>query len=358
MRISGDVVEELVKSPGSWLSMRKATGIAISSRVRLARNVAGSAFPGWAGEEERVGLCSRLQEVIGKMDTLPNPTFLDMGALDAMQKDVLQERHLISYEIAQRGRGSAVAVADDEGLAIMINEEDHLRLQAIAPGMQLREIWHKLDSVDSEIETRVEYAFSDKLGYLTACPSNVGTGLRASVMVHLAGLRLLNEVEPVVRGLEKLGLTVRGLFGEGTEAYGNMFQISNQQTLGESEDALVEGLIERVEEVIGHEEHARRRIEESRGTYLADVVARARGILLNCRVLMSQEAVELLSALRLGVELGLVGNLKVGRLNEIMLLTQPGHLQTIANRVLAPEERDQLRARMVRDKLKGTSLLV
>ena len=352
------VVDELIKNPGSWLSMHKDTGVVISSRVRLARNIADAAFPGWAGEEERVRLCRALVESISALDAIGPSLFLDMGAIDLMDKDVLRERHLISQELCERGRGSGVAIADEEQLAIMINEEDHLRLQAMAPGMHLREIWARLDAVDNELDGRVRYAFSERLGYLTACPSNVGTGMRASVMMHLAGLKLMDEVDAVINGLEKLGLTVRGLWGEGTEAHGNMFQVSNQQTLGESETEILDGLIGMVEEVIEHERNARLRMVEKRSRRLTDAVARARGILLNCRILSSREAVALLSDLRLGVELALIGGLKIARINEIMLLTQPGHLQKMAGRILSPEERDELRAQVVRTKLEGVKLLV
>lgn len=352
------IIDELVKSPGSWLSMRKATGIVMSSRVRLARNVAGVAFPGWAGEEERVQLCARLQEVLGGLASFAKPVFLDMGTLDSIEREILRERHLISMELSERGRGSAVALAPDEQIALMINEEDHLRLQAMSPGLNLKQIWQELDAIDSEIEERVEYAFSDAQGYLTACPSNVGTGLRASVMLHLAGLRLLQEVEPVVNGLEKLGLAVRGLLGEGTEAHGNMYQISNQQTLGEGEEEIIDGLLEIIDEVIWHEQNARTRLLERSANQLTDTVARARGVLVNCRILSSQEALDLLSDLRLGVEMGMIGNLKTERINELVLLTQPGHLQKIAGKVLSPEERDVLRAQVVQGRLKGVSLLV
>ncbi|MCE9614040.1 MAG: protein arginine kinase [Lentisphaerae bacterium] len=351
------IIDELIKSPGSWLSMRKSTGVVISSRVRLARNVANVAFPGWAGEDERIRLCQRLTTVLGGLRSIPNPVFLDMGTLDTIDKDILRERHLISHELCERGRGSALALSAEERLSVMINEEDHLRLQAMSPGLNLPAMWQELDALDSEIEEQVEYAFTDTRGYLTACPSNVGTGLRASVMLHLAGLRMLGEVDAVVNGLEKLGLAVRGLLGEGTEAHGNMFQISNQQTLGESEDEIMDSLMQIIHEVVWHEQNARARMAEQNANRLADTVARARGILLNCRVLSSQEALDFLSDVRLGVEMGLIGNLKIERLNEIMLLTQPGHLQKMARKVLSPEERDVLRAEIVQSRLKGTSLL-
>ncbi len=352
------IFDELVKSPGAWLSMRRATGVVMSSRVRLARNLSGMAFPGWAGEAERVQVSGRLREVLGRLRTLANPLFLDMGALDSLERDILCERHLISQELCDRGRGSALVLAHQEHIALMINEEDHLRLQALAPGLELKRIWQELDAIDSEIEEHVEYAFSDTQGYLTSCPSNVGTGLRASVMLHLAGLRILGEVDAVVNGLEKLGLAVRGLLGEGTDAHGNMYQVSNQQTLGDSEERLIDHLLDVVAEVIRHEQNARARLAERGPHHLADTVARARGLLLNCRILATQEALDLLSDLRLGVELGLVGNLKTERINELVLLTQPGHLQKLAGKVLSPEERDVFRAQVVQSRLKGTSLLV
>lgn len=352
------IFDELVKSPGSWLSMRKATGIVMSSRVRLARNVAGVAYPGWAGESERVQVWGRLRQVLGNLRTLENPVFLDMGTLDTLERDILRERHLISLELCERGRGSAVALGQQERVALMINEEDHLRMQAMAPGLEIKRIWQELDVIDSEIEEHVEYAFSETQGYLTACPSNVGTGLRASVMLHLAGLHLLSEVEPVINGLEKLGLAVRGLLGEGTEAQGHMYQVSNQQTLGESEEQIIDQLLAIINEVVWHEQNARERLRERGPHHLADTVARARGLLLNCRILASQEALDLLSDLRLGVEMGLVGNLRAERINELVLLTQPGHLQKLAGKVLSPEERDVLRAQVVQSRLKGTCLLV
>jgi protein arginine kinase len=238
----------------------------------------------------------------------------------------------------------------------MINEEDHLRLQAISPGMNLPAVWDRVNALDTELESRLEYAFSPQLGYLTACPSNVGTGLRASVMMHLSGLRLTNEIQAVVKGLGKLGIAVRGLLGEGTEAHGNMFQVSNQGTLGEAEDAIIEGLIEVVAELTQHEQNARARLMEGRRTYVLDQIGRAYGVLSHARVLSSQEAIDMLSALRLGLELKLIDGLSISGLNEIMLLTQPGHLQKMAGHPLGPEERDELRASTVKRELGNVAI--
>ena len=347
------VVDELVQRPGSWLASAKGTGVVISSRVRLARNLVNHAFPGWAGEDECRRVCDKIVSVCEPLASSDGGVFLDMATLSNVDRDVLCERHLISTELAGKGAGSGVVVADGEQVAIMINEEDHLRLQAIAPGMRLQEVWHKLDAIDSDIESRLQYAFSAELGYLTACPSNVGTGLRASVMLHLSGLKLTEDIDPVLKGLDRMGLAVRGLLGEGTEAFGNMFQISNQSTLGETEEEIVERLVKVVEEVVGHEQNARARLMERRPAYVHDQVGRAFGILTHARVLSSKEAIDLLSGLRLGVEMGLVGKLDMGAINEIMVLTQPGHLQKMAGQTLGPEERDEMRSKLVRQRLQN-----
>ena len=350
------VIDELVKRPGLWLSPEQSAGIVISSRVRLARNVRGHAFPEWAEDPERRELCQQLRDALTSVRSLADASFVDMEALDDVDTDVLRERHLISSELAEGDAGSGLVVAGDERIAVMINEEDHLRLQAITPGMNLPAVWEKIDAVDTDLESRVAYAFSPTLGYLTACPTNVGTGLRASVMMHLSGLRLANDAEAVIRGLERIGFTVRGLLGEGTEAYGNMFQISNQSTLGETEEAIIERLTGIASLLACHEQNARERLMEDRRIYVADQIARAFGVLMNARLLSSKEAVDLLSGLRLGVELGLVSGLTLGRINEIMLLTQPGHLQKMTGRVIDSDERDEVRAGIVRRRLKGVSI--
>lgn len=345
------ITDDLIKRPGLWLAQGKRKGIVISSRVRLARNLRDHPFPGWAQEVERVHISEELRAALGHVPGLREASFFDMAKLEDVDREVLKERHLISYELAEKGVGSGLVVARDEQVAVMINEEDHLRLQAISPGLDLRSVWEQISAADSVLERHVRYAFSPRLGYLTACPTNVGTGLRASVMLHLSGLRLANEVEPVIKGLEKLGLAVRGILGEGTEAYGNMFQISNQATLGETEEAIIGYLIKIAEEVASHEEHARVRLLEERRTYLVDQVGRAFGILTNARLLTSQEAVDLLSGLRLGIELELVHGLSLDQVNEMMLLTQPGHLQKMAGRKIEPGERDIARADMIRERL-------
>jgi protein arginine kinase len=279
-----------------------------------------------------------------------------MESVGEIDRAVLLERHVISRELAEKGEGSALVLAEEEGIAVMVNEEDHLRLQAIAPGMDLHSVWDRIDKVDSALECRVPYAFSHTVGYLTACPSNVGTALRASVMLHLSGLKLTNDLDGVLNGVEKLGYAVRGLMGEGTDASGNLFQISNQGTLGQTEKAILDGLTALVDEVAGHERNARARLLEDRREDVLDHVARAYGVLMNARVLPSSEAIELLCALRLGVELGLVRHMPAPRVHELLLLTQPGHLQKMTGSVLDPETRDVVRATLVRRRMRGALL--
>jgi len=344
-------VEDLVERPGAWLSMGPETGVAISSRIRLARNIRGAAFPGWAGQEESVRIADSIFEALGKVSELERALVLRIDQLDPVDRQILRERHLISNELVDRGKGSGLVVTSDESVAVMVNEEDHLRLQVISPGINLDRLWARIDAIDSSLEEHLTYSFSPDIGYLTACPTNVGTGLRASVMVHLPGLSLMNEVEPVVKGLSKIGLAVRGLLGEGTEAAGNMFQISNQVTLGQSEVEIIGRLSEVVNEVILHEQNARQRLMEGREFQVRDLVGRAHGILRQAHLMTSREMLDLLSGLRLGIELELVRNADVKLVNELMLLTQPGHLQRIMKQTISPEERDVVRARIVRERL-------
>ena len=299
---------------------------------------------------------SKLSAVIAALPSMQRSMVLDMGKLDTTDKHVLSERHLISVDQSEKGAGSGVVVREDESVSIMVNEEDHLRIQVMSPGSNIQDVWQQINEVDSELEKNVSYAFSRRLGYLTACPSNVGTGLRASLMLHLAGLNLLNEVEQVVNGLTKIGLAVRGLLGEGTEASGNMFQISNQTTLGESEEQITRRLGRIALEVADHEHNARVRLMNDREVYVRDYVGRAVGVMLNVHLLSSHEMLNLLSAIKLGVDLGLVQNVDKTGISELMLLTQPGHMQRMQAKELSPEERDEARAAVVRSKLKRMSI--
>ncbi len=344
-------LSDLLKQSGSWLAPGCETGIVVSSRVRLARNLSKTPFPGWASEDAREGVWKSLQPVLEGLEFFKDGLTVPMADTDELDKHILFERHLISRELAEKGRGSAVVVSTDENLAIMINEEDHLRLQAIRPGMDLRQTWQNINAVDDQIEQKMAYAFSARLGYLTACPTNVGTGMRASVMLHVPGLVLMNEINPIVKGMGKIGLAVRGLWGEGTEATGNMFQVSNQISLGEKEENIISNLEQIVLEIVEHEKNARGRLLDRKDAVLRDHVGRAYGILAHAHILTSREALDLLSGLRLGIDVGLLKSMNRQVIDELLLLTQPGHLQKIMKKQLKPKDRDAARALLVRRKL-------
>jgi protein arginine kinase len=349
-------LDELVKQPGAWLKVGENTGIIVSSRVRLARNLSGRPFPGWADEEQSVRLLRDLYPILNRLPACPDPVMLEIPGLNRMEKEILIERHLMSRDLAEKGKGSAVVLTRDESIAIMVNEEDHIRMQAMSPGLNLQELWKRIDAVDSELERGVEYAFSPQLGYLTACPTNVGTGIRASVMLHLPGLVLMNEINSIIKAVNKMGLAVRGLWGEGTDAAGNMFQLSNQTTLGETEQAIIERLEKIVAEINEHEHSSRTRLMEQKENQLRDHLGRALGILTHANMLNSKETLDMLSAIRLGLELGLMTGWPRAMIDELFVLIQPGHLQKLEGKVIGSEKRDLARARLIREKLRRESV--
>ncbi len=348
------IISDLIQQSGAWLSSGEGENIVISSRVRLARNLRDAAFPDWAGDDEAERIWTDLRPILQDLESLTPSLGVSMGELNDLDKQILFERHLISRDHAEKGKGSGLVIRQDESVAIMVNEEDHLRLQSIRPGLDLLGTWETMDKVDTAIEEKVRYAFSPQLGYLTACPTNVGTGMRASVMLHLPGLVLMNEIGPIIKGMSKIGLAVRGLWGEGTEATGNMFQISNQITLGEREADILSNLEQIVTEIVEHEKNARARLMERRETVLRDHVGRAYGILSNCYILSSKEALDLFSGLRLGIELGILKDVDRRVVDELLLLTQPGHLQKLEGKELKARERDRARAELVRRKVTET----
>lgn len=329
--------------------------IVMSSRVRLARNLQHAAFPGWAKKPERVRLLEQIQPAVETLPEMKGCFSATMDALSSLDKQILVERHLISREHAAKSAGSGLVLNHDESLCMMINEEDHLRMQALRPGLQLKEAWAAIDHVDSELETRLDFAFDNELGYLTACPTNIGTGIRVSAMLHLPGLVLGEQINPIIQSVNKLGLAVRGLYGEGTEALGNVFQVSNQMTLGESEAAIVERLDKVLSQIIEHEENARQMLLEKKPKSVYNHIGRAYGILANAHSISSKETMNLLSLMRLGVDLGLFPGVDRSLADELFIVTQPAHLQVQHTEKLSPEERDLLRADMVRDRLKNVS---
>lgn len=352
------IVDEMLKNSRAWISPRGSSGVVVSSRIRLARNVSGSAFPWRSGSDESKRLFEKLYVALTSLELLDNAIVLPMEDMSAVDREVLCERRLISRELVNKGAGSGVVVADKQRVSIMINEEDHLRMQVIRPGLNLKSAWKLMDGIDSELESYVSYAYSSELGYLTACPSNVGNGLRVSVMLHLPGLKLMDEIDRVITGLNRMGMAVRGTFGEGSDDFGNMYQISNQTTLGVSESDIVKRVHDVAQTLVKTEHNARARLMEKREVYVCDYVKRAYGISKHAEIVSSGEGLDLLSALRLGMEFDMLGGVSVSRINELMLAIQPGHLQKNAKNELSVEERDILRAQLIRKKIKGIELRI
>lgn len=328
-----------------------ADRIVMSSRVRLARNLNQFPFPGFAKKADRVKSYEAIRPAVESLPQMADSFSESMDTLTPLDKQILVERHLISREHAAKSAGSGLVLNREESLSVMINEEDHLRMQSLRPGLQIKEAWQAIDAVDSALEKKLDYAFSSELGYLTACPTNLGTGIRVSAMLHLPALVLAEQINQIIQAVGKLGLAVRGLYGEGTEALGNVFQVSNQMTLGESEPEIVERLNKVLLQLIEHEENARASLMEKKPRTVYNHVGRAYGILANAHSISSKETMNQLSLMRLGVDLGLFPDTERSLVDELFILTQPAHLQKRYTEKLNAEERDLLRSDMLRDRL-------
>lgn len=344
----------LLKNPADWMTgAAKGTGVVLTSRVRLARNLHREPFPGWSTKERRMDLLDRLKPEVEALPEMKNGFSQELDGLTSLQKQVLVERHLISREQAARGEGSAAIVNRKQALCLMINEEDHLRMQAIRPGLALGEAYELVSSIDTQLESNLEFAFDHELGYLSACPTNLGTGMRASAMLHLPGLVLSDQIAQVLQAVGKLQLAVRGFFGEGTESLGNLFQISNQSTLGESEETIIRRLERVIEQVVSHERNARLKLFEDDAEMVFDRVGRAYGTLRHAHIIASKEALNLLSLLRLGAELEFFPPKTGGTCDSLLMEIQPAHLQLHSGKKLTPEQRDAIRAEIIRTRLQS-----
>ena len=343
----------VLATAGEWL---RGEGphhqIVISSRVRFARNLRDRPFPGWAKKAERTSILDLVRPYVEELSEMQDSFSEGLQELSALDRQVLVERHLISREHAAKGAGSAVVVNRRQTLSVMINEEDHLRMQSIRSGLQLKQAFKLVDKIDTALENRLEFAFDERLGYLTACPTNVGTGMRASAMLHLPGLVLSELINQVIQAVSKIGLAVRGLYGEGTEAMGNLFQISNQTTLGEKEEEIINRLTKVIETIIEKEHDARQVLLQKKQNTLSDQIGRAYGVLTFAHAMASKEALNLLSIIKLGVDLGAFPEERRLPIDELFIDTQPAHLQKSSQQKLNAEERDHLRAQIIRERLK------
>ena len=347
---------DLTQRTGEWLrGAGPMQEVVISSRVRLARNLAGMPFLSRCSPQQTAELEKRLRDEILAAGPAKTMFYVDVAAAREIDRRLLVERHLISRQHARSPHPRGVAISDNETVAIMINEEDHLRMQVIRSGLQLSQAVEEINRIDDLLEDRLDFAFHSRYGYLTACPTNVGTGIRVSVMLHLPALKLTGEIEKVFQAARDMRVAVRGLYGEGTDAAGDFYQVSNQTTLGKSEEQIVEEFRDQViPQIIKYELTVRQALLKNQRPVVEDKVFRAAGLLRSARLISSEETLYLLSMLRAGVNLGLIEQPDLKIINELFLLTQPAHLQKILSREMDRQARDEARAHYVRSRL-GTS---
>lgn len=333
------------------------TDVVISSRIRIARNLTGKPFPMLATTQQAQEVLEQLTAVAQTEELQHYGPFetIELSRLTELERRVLVEKHLISPNLANESRSGAVVLSENEAVSIMVNEEDHLRIQCLYPGLQIKEAWGLASRIDDIFEEATDYAFDERRGYLTSCPTNVGTGIRSSVMMHLPGLVLTQQINRILSAITQVGLAVRGIYGEGSEATGNLFQISNQITLGQSEGEIIENLYNVVRQIIEHERAARNRLLEDSKVRLEDRIQRSYGILSHAMIMDSKEAAQRLSDVRLGIDLNLIQDVTPQAMNEMMVLTQPGFLQQVFNEKMSPELRDVRRAELIRKQLQSES---
>lgn len=347
----------LIKHPADWMIGAEVdNAIVLTSRIRLARNIRLLPFPGWATKDQRRQAMETILPVIQELPSMKDAFAQTLSGLTSVQKQVLVERHLISREHAARTEGSAAVIERRQSLSIMVNEEDHLRMQSIRPGLNLRVAYDALSEVDDSLQETLTFAYDRKLGYLTTCPTNLGTGLRASAMLHLPALVLSDQIGQVLHAIGRMGLAVRGLYGEGTESLGNLYQISNQSTLGESESHIIERLERVISQVAQHEANARLKLLEDDRLMLHDKIGRSYGLLLHAWLMDSKEALNHLSLIRLGANMGFFPMETVRLCDNLLMEIQPAHLQLQSGKKLTPEQRDESRGQIIRSHLQNVPL--
>ncbi len=326
--------------------------IVISSRVRLARNINDIPFPHLLPEQEAKTIIKNVYETLRADANLgQNIELYNMAELPEEHKILLSEMHLISPDLASSKNG-AVIVNQDETISIMINEEDHLRIQVMLPGLQLDEAFKEIDKIDDLLEAKLDFAFDEKIGYLTACPTNVGTGMRASVMMHLPVLTMMDQMGQIFATISQVGLVVRGIYGEGSQAKGNLYQISNQITLGKSEEDIIQNVMGVTRQILMSERKIRENLSGEARVRLEDRILRSYGILTNAKIISSQEALAYISDVKLGVDMGIIKDLEPLVLNSLFITTGPAYIQGISNTEMSPVERDLYRADFIRQKIR------
>ncbi len=345
-------LENLAHTSGEWLrGSGPQADIVMSSRIRLARNLAEYPFISRAVDQDRFEIEKSLREAIVKSDLDSKLDYMDVSQLEGLDRQFLVERQLISREHAEGQGARGVAIDPQERMSLMINEEDHLRIQVMHSGLDLESAWEEISHIDDLISDHVLYAFNPQFGYLTACPTNVGSGLRVSVMLHLPALVITRQIEKVFRSLQKINLAVRGLYGEGSQAMGDFYQISNQITLGRTESVLIKQVGDVIPVIIEYERQARQVLVKESQQNLHDKVSRAYGILRTAQTISSEETMHLLSSVRMGVNLGLISEIEIPMINQLFIHTQPAHLQKLRGVELDTADRNIERARYLRRQL-------
>ena len=327
--------------------------VAISSRIRLARNLEAYPFTPRLTGAQGIDILGKVRDAVfnNQSEDFAGLSYLEIKTLNPIDKQLLVEKHLISPDFAEGDANRAVIVSKDEKISIMVNEEDHLRLQCIFPGMQLETAWQLCSRLDTQLEKKLDFAFDKSNGYLTCCPTNTGTGIRASVMLHLPALSMTGYIKGILETCSKLGVAVRGMYGENSEAAGNMFQISNQVTLGQTEEEIITGIVNITAQISEQERILRAELYRQSPMRFEDRVFRSLGILKNARIISTEESLKLLSDVRLGIIMGLMTGLELEELNEMMIIVQPAYLQKLSGGHLQPDERDSGRAGLLRKKL-------
>jgi protein arginine kinase len=346
-------LNDISSHPSQWFGgSGPMADIVISSRVRLARNLAGFEFLTTCSTSHKTQILEKLKEAIMPLDFGGELLYIGIDGVSPLERDFLVERHLISRYLAHAKGPRGVVLDTNESFTAMINEEDHLRMQVFKSGLQLEECWQQINRIDDMIEKKVEYSFSTRYGYLTACPTNLGTGIRVSVMLHLPALKMTGHIDKFFNATRDMDLAVRGLFGEGTEAMGDFYQISNQVSLGISEEEIISDFTRTiVPKIVEYEIAARKHLLSKEDDILNDKIYRALGVLRNAYLISSQEALLLLSHVRMGVNMNRLEGISIPTINELFQLTQPAHLQLNNGRILDPTQRDVLRAQIIREHL-------
>ncbi len=347
-------IDDLIKRTGEWLKdSGPQSHIVMSTRIRLARDLAKIPFPNKSGKKELMDVINAVQPVFKSVDQFKKSTFFMVNDLGKIDRQFLVERHLMSHEHAVNADGKALVISDEEDLSVMVNEEDHLRIQVMQSGLNLYETWDIINAIDNALAEKLDFAFLRNWGYLTSCPTNTGTAMRGSIMLHLPALVMTKQINKVLAAIAKLSFATRGFYGEGTQAVGNYYQISNQVSLGHSETDIIQNINGLIRQVIEQEEQARQAMLVQNKSMLEDKIWRAYGALRHAHIISSQETVDHLSMVRLGIDVDIIKDIARGIINNLLIMIQPAHLQKIEGKKLSAFERDIQRARLIREKLGG-----